>query len=133
LRRVGPAAAPKQDDRPGYIEIDVGDGERVIAIRERGGTLHELHPCLTYGAAKKIPFFTKQMQSIQTELETCDDEERYMALLERAGHAEERIIQLAIPDFPTGLLDRLETDVLQRLRDAAERLRAPQGDAGPNQ
>lgn len=136
LRRAGvKAGTKKQDTRPDYIEIDPADGLRELVICERDGTRHVLHPCLTYGAAKKMPFYEGQLKRLQDEIKSCmerDDEQAYMATLERASVAEERMIQLAIPDFPTGLLDRLEPGTLRQLREAGQRMQQQQGDADPN-
>lgn len=123
--------AKRQDDRPGYIEIDAADGERVIVITQRDGTRVELHPLLTYGNQKKMPFYQRQLEQLQTELDACDDEARYMEILVRASALEEKLLQLAIPDLPAGLLDRLETGVLNRIREAGERMRQ-QGKSAPN-
>jgi|GEM_PF-3761714 len=131
LRRASVTRVPVADARPGYIEIDAGEGERVIVITETDGTRHELHPLLTYGAAKKMGYYQKQLPKLQEELDAADDETTYFAVLERANVMEEKIIRLGIPDFPVGLLDRLDTVTLTRLQEAAQRMQRG-GDADPN-
>lgn len=134
LRRAGVTVdrAALPDDRPGYIEIDADEGERVIVVTERDGTRHELHPFLSYGDAKKLPFYERMIPKLQAELNACEDEEQYLELLEQAGQMEERMLRLVIPDMPPGLLNRLSAAALTRLRAASERMRARQRDSGPN-
>lgn len=133
LRRAGVTAqAAKRDNRPDSIEIDAAEGLREIVIVERDGTRHALHPFLSYGDAKKLPFYERVIPTIQAELNACEDEEQYLALLERAGQMEERMMRLVIPDMPEGLLNRLPTSALQQLRDASARMRAEQPSADPN-
>lgn len=126
LRQAG--AAVKRDDRPDYIEIDTAEGLREIVIVERDGTRHALHPSLSYGNAKKLAFYQRQLARLQTELDACEDEDQYMAIVDRASAAEERLIQLVIPDFPAGLLDRLDASTVAQLRDAGSRMQSRQGD-----
>lgn len=129
LRRAGvTAGTTRRTERPDYIEIDTADGLREIVITERDGTRHELHPCLSYGNAKKLAFYQRQLTRLQDELNACDDEDQYMAIVDRASVAEERLIQLVIPDFPAGLLDRLDAATVAQLRDAGSRMQAGQGD-----
>lgn len=129
LRRAGVTAqAVKRDERPDYIEIDTAEGLRTIVIVERDGTRHELHPSLLYGAAKKLAFYQRQLARLQEELNACEDEDQYMAIVDRASVAEERLIQLVIPDFPAGLLNRLDARTVQQLRDAGREMQGGQGD-----
>lgn len=133
LRRAGATTGTtKRDEKPGYIEIDTAEGLREIVIVERDGTRHALHPFLSYGDAKKLPFYERVIPKIQVELNACEDEEQYLTLLERAGQMEERMMRLVIPDMPPGLLNRIPTSALAKLRDASERMRTQQQAAGPN-
>lgn len=133
LRRAGVTAqAVKRDDRPDYIEIDTAEGLREIVIVERDGTRHALHPFLSYGDAKKLPFYERVIPKLQAELNACEDEEQYLALLERAGQMEERMMRLVIPDMPPGLLNRIPTSALEQLRAASARMQAEQRAADPN-
>ena len=135
LRRAHVTLGAKTDTRPAYVEIDAGEGEREIVIRERDGTAHRLHPMLTYGNAKKMSFYQKQFGKLASEvsaLEEGDDEAAYFAALERASVMEEKIMRLAIPDFPTGLLDRLETNSLRQLQEAAQAMQGGSDDS-PNE
>lgn len=119
--------ATREDERPEYIEIDVGAGERVIRLTERDGTVHELHPFVTYGNAKKINWYGKQLDKLQAELDACDEIAAMEAIMERASALEERMVRLSIPDFPEGLLDRIEASAIAQLQQAARRMSALDG------
>lgn len=126
LRRAGATAdrVGSTDDRPGYIEIDVGDGERVISIKQRDGTRVELHPLLTYAAAKKIPFYTRQIRQLQQELDACDEEEAWMAMADRMLVLDEKLARLSIPDLPDGFLRTLDMQAVEQMQEANRRMAA---------